>query len=57
LVNKGIHTFVDWSEFRDWLFSRVENLADRRPIDLLSLQTGRYEVELALDRIEYGLYG
>lgn len=57
LVNKGIETFVDWTHFREWLFSRVDTLASQRPIDLLALQTGRYEVELALDRIEYGLYG
>lgn len=57
LVNKGMDTFVEWPDFKEWLFSRVENLANRRPIDLLALQTGRYEVELALDRIEYGLYG
>ena len=57
VVNKGIHTFVVWEHFQEWLFSRVENLKGMRPIDLLALQTGRREVEQTLDRIEYGVYG
>ncbi|WKN41515.1 MbcA/ParS/Xre antitoxin family protein [Tunicatimonas pelagia] len=57
LVDKGLTTFGEWSRFQEWLYGRVENLAGRRPIDLVALQTGRYEVSQTLERIEYGLYG
>lgn len=57
IINKGIIAFEDRRDFQDWLVSRVENLGNRRPLDLLALQTGQREVEQALERIEYGVYG
>ena len=57
ILNKGVAAFGDQPDFQEWLVSRIENLGNRRPLDLLALQTGRREVERALDRIEYGVYG
>ena len=57
IVAQGLRTWEDEQQLREWLYSRIENLGNQRPIDLLSLETGRREVEQALDRIEYGLYG
>ena len=57
ILNKGIEAFEDRQDFQEWLVSRIENMGNRRPLDLLSLQTGRREVERALERIEYGVYG
>ena len=57
IIDKGLHTWEDEEDLREWLHARIENMGNRRPVDLLSLETGRREVELALDRIDYGLYG
>lgn len=57
IMQKGITAFEDEEDFKQWLGSTIENLGNRRPLDLLSLETGRREVEQALDRIEYGVYG
>ena len=57
MLNKGIEAFGNQQDFQEWLLSRIENLGNRRPLDLISLQTGRREVEQALERIEYGVYG
>lgn len=57
IIQKGVHAFEDEEDFKQWLLSKIENLGNRRPVDLLTLETGRREVEQALDRIEYGIYG
>lgn len=57
IMQKGVQAFEDEGDFKQWLVSKIENLGNRRPLDLLSLETGRREVEQALDRIEYGVYG
>jgi len=57
IMDKGIKAFDDNNDFKEWLWAKVENLGNRRPIDLLELETGRREVEDAIDRIEYGVYG
>ena len=57
LMLKGVEAFGDWEDFHEWLNARIENLGNRRPLDLLALQTGRREVEQTLERIEYGVYG
>ena len=57
IVKQGLHTWENERQLHEWLYARVENLGNRRPIDLLHLETGRREVEQALDRIEDGLYG
>lgn len=57
IMQKGVHAFEDEEDFKQWLVSKIENLGNRRPVDLLTLETGRREVEQALGRIEYGVYG
>jgi len=57
IMEKGIRAFESEENFKEWLVSKIENLGRLRPIDLLSLETGRREVEEAIDRIEYGVYG
>lgn len=57
VMEKGIQAFEDEDDFNDWLNARIENLGHRKPIDMLHLETGRREIEQALDRIEYGVYG
>ena len=57
IIQKGVYAFEDEEDFKQWLVSKIENLGNRRPVDLLTLETGRREVEQALDRIEYGVYG
>jgi putative toxin-antitoxin system antitoxin component (TIGR02293 family) len=57
VMEKGIQAFEDEDDFNDWLNAKIENLGHRRPIEMLHLETGRREVEQALDRIEYGIYG
>lgn len=57
VMEKGIQAFEDEDDFNDWLNAKIENLGYRKPIEMLHLETGRREVEQALDRIEYGIYG
>ncbi|MEK6482507.1 antitoxin Xre/MbcA/ParS toxin-binding domain-containing protein [Catalinimonas sp. 4WD22] len=57
VMEKGLQAFEDEDDFNDWLNAKIENLGDRKPIEMLHLETGRREVEQALDRIEYGVYG
>nr|WKN34516.1 DUF2384 domain-containing protein [Tunicatimonas sp. TK19036] len=57
IVDQGLQTWENEQQLQEWLNARIENLGNRRPIDLLHLETGRREVEQALARIEYGLYG
>lgn len=57
IFEKGVQAFENEDDFRNWLTSRVENLGNQRPVDLLFLESGRREVEQAIDRIEYGVYG
>ena len=57
LLNRGTAAFESREDFQDWLASRIENMGNCRPLDSLSLQTGRREVEQALERIEYSVYG
>lgn len=57
IIQKGVYAFEDEEDFKQWLVSKIENLGNRRPVDLLTLETGRREVEQALNRIEYGVYG
>ena len=57
IFEKGVQAFEMEDDFRHWLTSRVENLGNHRPMDLLSLESGRREVEQAIGRIEYGVYG
>ena len=57
IFEKGVQAFEIEDDFRHWLTSRVENLGNQRPMDLLSLESGRREVEQAIDRVEYGVYG
>ena len=57
IMDKGVKAFDDDNDFKEWLWAKIENLGNRRPIDLLELETGRREVEDAIDRIEYGVHG
>lgn len=57
IFEKGAKAFENEDDFRVWLTSRIENLGNQRPVDLLFLESGRREVEQAIDRIEYGVYG
>lgn len=52
LMRKGKNAFENEEDFKDWLTSKVENLANRSPIDFLHLENGLREVEEAIDRIE-----
>ena len=57
IYNLGIKAFGDKNDFHLWLNSRVINLGNKMPIDLLNTENGRAAVLDAIDRIEYGIYG
>ena len=47
----------DLISFKAWLNTRNENMGGIMPLQLLQSENGRREVEKALDRIEYSVYG
>ena len=47
----------DVVSFKAWLHTQNENLGSIKPLQLLQSENGRREVEKALDRIEYSVYG
>ncbi len=58
IYEKGVEAFGGNKEdFDDWLDSRVINLGDQKPIELLKTETGRHAVDEAISRIEYNVYG
>ena len=58
LWNKGVIAFDgNDANFREWLHSNNHSLGGIRPIELLKTETGRREIERAIDRIEYSVYG
>jgi len=55
---KGINAFDGiFEDFEEFLKTTNTNLGAVKPITLLKTESGRREVEKAIDRIEYGLYG
>jgi putative toxin-antitoxin system antitoxin component (TIGR02293 family) len=58
LWEKGISVFDDSEEhFNEFLHTRNPSLGNVYPIELLSSQTGRIELDKVLNRIEYGVFG
>ena len=58
LWNKGLIAFDgDDDAFRSWLKTSNYNLGDIQPLELMKTETGRREVEAAILRIEYSIYG
>lgn len=57
VFKRGIEAFEGQEAFQDWLKSKIVNLGDQRPIDLLKTENGRFTVLDAIDRVEHGVYG
>lgn len=57
IYQRGMEAFEGQKPFEDWLRTKVPNLGDQRPIDLLMTENGRNAVLDAIDRVEYGVYG
>ncbi len=58
LYEKGVEAFDgDKDDFDEWLETRIPNLGDERPIDLLKTETGRNAVNEAIARIAHNIYG
>jgi putative toxin-antitoxin system antitoxin component (TIGR02293 family) len=57
LWKMGINAFDQIAEDFDEFLNTTNTNLGRKPIDLLKTENGRREVEKALGRIEYGLYG
>lgn len=57
IYQKGIEAFEGLQPFEDWLHTKIPNLGDQRPMDLLMTENGRNTVMDAIDRVEYGVYG
>ncbi|MEJ2398898.1 MAG: DUF2384 domain-containing protein [Gammaproteobacteria bacterium] len=57
IYQQGIEAFETPEAFEEWLHSRVTNLGDQKPVDLIKSETGRATVLDAIKRIEYGIYG
>ena len=58
ILEKGKGVF-DGSEedLQSFLHTPNENLGNIRPVELLETEIGRKELNKALDRIDYGIYG
>jgi len=58
LFYQGIEAFEgNKADFQDWLNTRIPSLAQRKPLDLLTTESGRMAVMEAIGRIEHGVYG
>lgn len=44
-------------DFRDWLNTRIPNLGNNKPVELLKTESGRFAVQEAIGRIEFNVYG
>lgn len=55
-VTKVAGEIIGESETKDWLYSEIPSLGNRKPIDLLDTEVGHRLVEQALQQIKYGVY-
>ena len=58
LFYHGLEAFeANKEDFRDWLNTRIPNLGNSKPVELLKTESGRFAVQEAIRRIEYNVYG
>jgi putative toxin-antitoxin system antitoxin component (TIGR02293 family) len=58
LFYHGLEAFEGSKEdFRDWLNTRIPNLGNNKPVELLKTESGRFAVQEAIGRIEFNVYG
>lgn len=57
IYEKGTEAFENQEAFEEWLNSKVTNLGDQKPVDLIKTESGRATVLDAIYRVEFGIYG
>ena len=58
IYQKGFEAFEDnRDDFEEWLNTRIPNLGNKKPIELLKTENGRLAVTDAIDRVEHNVYG
>ena len=58
IIKKGVRVFDDNHEnFMEFMHTHHHNLGNLKPIDLIVTEGGRKELDKALDRIDYGVFG
>lgn len=58
LFYNGLEAFEgNKQDFSDWLSTRILNLDNNKPVELLKTESGRFAVQEAIGRIEFNVYG
>ena len=57
IYQQGSEAFESQDTFEAWLHSKIVNLGNQKPLDLIKTENGRAIVRDAINRIEYGIYG